>query len=367
MEFLWERREANLRRTCLSSLPCFARAQLLTRYTVSMQPVSIIATVLNEVKDIERLVTSLLEQEPPAAEVIVVDGGSTDGTWEQLQALQAKDARLVPIRDETCSLKYSTGPVARGRNVAIKAAKSNIVACSDAGCRYALDWLENLTAPLLSGKAEYALGGSCMDANGCTVWDVAAAPFFGIRFAADAPTKSCTARSMAFTKNLWEQIGGFPEHVLVGEDALYDIEARKRTTPAFIANAKAFYGPQFTLRSALHNMGRYAYADGQMRVRWARLFRNAGRCAVEVAALACLPWSVLPFLAILALELWFAFHRDWRHLGRFGLLAVLARFAFSLAVPWVVTANHIRGLFVSEPLSNPQNETANAEKRDALI
>lgn len=328
---------------------------------------SIGATVLNEARDIERMVTSLLAQEPPAAELVVVDGGSTDGTWEQLIALQAKDARLVPIRDETCSLRHSAAPVARGRNVAVKAAKSNLIACADAGCRYAPDWLQNLTAPLMSGQTEYALGGSCIDPSGCTIWDLAAAPFFGIHLAADAPTKSCTARSMAFTRNLWEQIGGFPEHVLVGEDALYDIEARKRTMPAFIANAKALYAPQFTLRSAIYYMARYAIGDGQMRVRWARLIRNAERCTVQVAALVCLSWSVVPLLAILALEMWFAFHRDWAYLRRFGLGAILARFAFSLAVPWIVAANHIRGLVVTEQLSNPQNETANVEKRDAPI
>ena len=48
------------------------------RYTSSMQPVSIIATVLNEFEDIGRLVPSLLAQVPPAAEVIILDGGSTE-------------------------------------------------------------------------------------------------------------------------------------------------------------------------------------------------------------------------------------------------------------------------------------------------
>lgn len=320
-----------------------------------MQPVSVVATVLNETEDIGRVVPILLNQEPPAAEVIVVDGGSADGTWEWLRAMQAKEPRLVAIRDETCSLKFSPGPVSRGRNVAIAAAKSNIIACADAGCSYASDWLKNLTAPLVSGEAEYALGGSCLDGSGCTSWDVASAPFFSIKLSPTEPTKSCTARSMAFTKALWKRIGGFPEDVLVGEDTLYDLEARRLTTPAFIVDAKAFYRPRNSFRTASRQMARYAVSDGQARVRWARLNRNTARCVAEVLALVCLRWSVIPLAAILALELWFAFQKDWRFIGRYGFKAILARFAFSLAVPWVVAVNHVRGLLTNKPLTNRQN------------
>jgi hypothetical protein len=323
-----------------------------------MQPVSVVVTELNEIEDIGRVVSSLLAQVPPAAEVIIVDGGSSDGTWEWLEAAAGKDPRLVVIRDETCSLKFSAGPVSRGRNVAIQAAKSELIACADAGCTYAPDWLHNLTAPLVAGEAEYALGGSCLDASGCTVWDVTSAPFFSIRLSPTEPTKSCTARSMAFTKALWQRIGGFPEQVLVGEDTLFDLEARRQTKPAFIANAKAHYRPGNTFRSASHQMARYALSDGQAGVRWSRLFRNAARCALEVLAIASLRWSFVPLLVVLVLESWFAFHRDWRQLVRFGAGAVLARFAFSVAVPWVVAVNQVRGRFTKKPLSNRQNARA---------
>lgn len=325
-----------------------------------MQPVSVVVTELNEIEDIGRVVSSLLAQEPPAAEVIVVDGGSADGTWEWLEAAAARDARLKAIRDETCSLKFSAGPVSRGRNVAIEAAKSAIIACADAGCTYASDWLGNLTAPIVAGEAEYALGGSCLDRKGCTVWDVASAPFFSIRLSPTEPTKSCTARSMAFTKALWERAGGFPEQVLVGEDTLFDLEARRLTKPAFIANAKAHYCPKNTFRSAFRQMARYALSDGQAGVRWSRLMRNAARCLLEVLALLSLRWTFIPLLAIVVLESWYALHRDGRHLGRFGAGAVLARFAFSVAVPWVVAVNQMRGRFTKAPLSNRQN----AENRD---
>lgn len=320
-----------------------------------MQPVSVVMTVLNEARDIGRAVASLLAQQPSAAEVIVVDGGSTDGTWEWLAETQKNDPRLVAIRDETCSLKYSAGPVSRGRNVAIAAAKSQIIACADAGCTYALDWLRNLTAPILDGESEYALGGSCLDPADYTVWDVASAPFFSVKLSPTEPTKSCTARSMAFTKDLWELVGGFPEEVLVGEDTLFDFAARRRTAPAFVSNAKALYRPENTFRLACRQMARYAFSDGQARVRTPRLTRNAARCLLEVAAFLALPWSVIPLLLDLALEAWFAFQKDWRCLIPFGPKAILARFAFSLAVPWVVAVNHIHGLFSTKPLTNWQN------------
>ena len=118
-----------------------------------MQPVSIVVTELNEAQEIARVVTSLLAQQPAAAEVVIVDGGSTDGTWEWLVEAQAHDPRLVAIRDETCSLKHSAGPVSRGRNVAIAAAKSEFIATADAGCTYTPDWLRNLTAPLAAGAS----------------------------------------------------------------------------------------------------------------------------------------------------------------------------------------------------------------------
>jgi glycosyltransferase involved in cell wall biosynthesis len=318
-------------------------------------PVSVVVTELNEIQDIARVVSSLLAQIPPAAEVIVVDGGSTDGTWEWLVEAQRRDPRLAAIRDETCSLRFSKGPVSRGRNVAIAAATSPIIACADAGCTYAPDWLPNLTGPLVDGAAEYSLGGSLLDPESPTLWDVASAPFFSIKLSPGEPTKSCTARSMAFTKALWEKIGGFPEQVLVGEDTLFDFEARRQTEPAFVTHAKAIYRPQNSFRSAAHQMARYAVSDGQAGVRWARLLRNAARCGLEVLALALLPWSVIPLLLVLILESWYAFHRDWRFLPHFGSSAVLARFAFSVAVPWVVAANQIRGRFSAQALTNRQN------------
>ena len=87
--------------------------------------VSVTATVLNEVDDIDRLVAGLMQQTLRPAEVVIVDGGSTDGTWERLQAAGLRYPNLIAIRDESCSLKASPGPIGRGRNTAVARASSD--------------------------------------------------------------------------------------------------------------------------------------------------------------------------------------------------------------------------------------------------
>ena len=317
--------------------------------------VSVISTVLNEVGDIDRLVAGLMAQTLAPAEVVIVDGGSTDGTWERLQAAKARYPNLVLIRDESCRLSHSAGPIARGRNVAIAAASSSVVACADAGCTYDRDWLENLTAAIRSGEAEYAVGGSCIDPEGRTVWDISSAPFLGIKLRAEATTKSCTARSMAFRKELWQRAGGFPEGIFFGEDTVFDLKMRALVAPAFVERAKAFYQPRHTFLSALRRLASYSVSDGVAGVRPARLLRNLARCVVEILAVLILPRTAIPLLCVLALEIYFAFRLDWRDLGGAPLCAFPARLLFSLVVPWVVTWNHLVGMITKANPPNRQN------------
>jgi glycosyltransferase involved in cell wall biosynthesis len=318
-------------------------------------PVSVIATVLNEAEDIDRLIASLMRQAFAPAEVIIVDGGSTDGTWERLEEAKVRYSNLIAIRDESCRLPHTRGPISRGRNVAIAASHFDVIACVDAGCTYAPEWLENLTAAIRRGESEYALGGSCIDPSVHTVWDVASAPFFGVKLSAEAKTKSCTARSMAFRKDLWQRVGGFPEDFLFGEDTVFDLKARALTAPTFVTRAKAFYRPQHTLMSALRLMARYALNDGIAGVRPARLLRNLARCVVQVAALEALKYSVIPFLCVLAFELYTAFRLDWRDLRGAPAVVFSARFFFSLLVPWVVAWNQIKGMITKANQPNRQN------------
>lgn len=325
-----------------------------------MLAVTIIATVLNEIDDIPRLVPSLFAQTPPPAEIVIVDGGSTDGTWEWLCEAARTHPVLQPIRDESCNLRRSLGPISRGRNVAISAATSPLIACVDAGCTYPPEWMARITAPLADGSAQYALGGSSLDTVDPTLWDLASAPFFGVKLDPEEFTKSCTARSMAFTKDLWHRLGGFPESVFFGEDTLFDLNARRQTRPAFVDHAKALYRPQYTFRSACRQLSLYAMSDGILGVRRARLTRNAARCGLAVLAVLSLPWTIAALLVVLVLQGWFAYQPDWAILRTMGYKVIFARFAFACAVPWLVVVGHVRGMLTQYNPVNRQN-LANGE------
>jgi glycosyltransferase involved in cell wall biosynthesis len=320
-----------------------------------MPAISVIATVLNEAEDIDGLVSSLVHQTLAPAEIIVVDGGSTDGTWERLQADTVTYPNLKAIQDQSCSLKESPGPIARGRNVAIAVASSEVIACADAGCVYGPDWLARLTEPICNGHAEYALGGSCLDADEQTTWDIASAPFFGIKLDPDQKTKSCTARSMAFRKDLWQRVGGFPETSLT-EDSLFDQRVRAIVQPAFPERAKAHYRPRHTLKTAVRDLGRYATLDGVMDIRRGRLFRNLARCLAEVLVVALLTRTVIPLVCVLVLEIYFAFRLDWKSFpGKTSVRQLSARLFFSLIVPWLVAWKHIMGALTKTNQPNRQN------------
>jgi len=237
--------------------------------------------------------------------------------------------------------------------VAIAAASSPFIACTDAGCTYPPEWLARISASLVAGSAEYALEApawtSPIQPSG--TWLGALPGRQALRIHA---SKSCTARSMAFTKDLWQRIGGFPESVFFGEDTLFDLEARRLAPPAFVEHAKALYRSQLTFRSACRQLGSYAISDGILGVRPARLYRNAARCIVQLLALLILPGRFFrswPSSRSRSGML----HPDWRLLWRYGLRAILARFLFSVLVPWIIAIYRIRGTLTKSSLPNRQN------------
>ncbi len=101
--------------------------------------VSLVIPVRNEEESLPSLLESIRRQTHRPAEVILVDGGSTDET--------VRVARRSATPEEQVRVIETTGATpGRGRNIGIAAARHEWVALTDAGIRLEPDWLENLVA-----------------------------------------------------------------------------------------------------------------------------------------------------------------------------------------------------------------------------
>ena len=88
--------------------------------------VSVVIPAYNHVRYIGECVDSVLSQDHPAIEVIVVDDGSTDGTLERLQGY---GTRITLLRQQG-------GRQARARNLALGVARGELIAFLDSDDRY---------------------------------------------------------------------------------------------------------------------------------------------------------------------------------------------------------------------------------------
>lgn len=61
---------------------------------------SVITVVYNNVKDIERTISSIINQTYPNLEFIVIDGRSTDGTLQIIERYKSRIATLISEKDE---------------------------------------------------------------------------------------------------------------------------------------------------------------------------------------------------------------------------------------------------------------------------
>jgi glycosyltransferase involved in cell wall biosynthesis len=213
--------------------------------------VSLIATVLDADAHVGDFLASIARQTRPPDEVVVVDGGSTDGTLERLRAADGISLIEVPGAN-----------IARGRNVAIAHAAHEVIAVADADCSYDDDWLARLLAPLEAG-AEVAMG----------VTEPVVGSFFDAVITSNLPvdpgdvdgsTFLPSARSVAYRREAIDAVGGYPEWLAIGEDMWVDIRWRERALDMRLApDAVARWHPRGDVGALWRQYHAYGRGDGE--------------------------------------------------------------------------------------------------------
>jgi cellulose synthase/poly-beta-1,6-N-acetylglucosamine synthase-like glycosyltransferase len=263
--------------------------------------VSVIATVYNEAASLPQLLDSLAHQTRPPDEVVVSDAGSTDGTLDLLAASSLHMLRVVD----------APGNRSVGRNAAIVAAAGDVIACIDGGCVAETTWLERLVRPFQEGSPSWVSGfyrpGGRTDLStsiGLVIVYVDAE----VRRSPDGFLPS--ARSMAFTKEAWRSVGGFPEHVDFAEDTLFGEKLRAAGhRPVVVLDAVVLWVPPSNFGSLARTTYRWGAGDAKAGIRgptYKRLLVGYGGAAALTAVsgvfLPRLIW--LGPLAVLGDTLW---------------------------------------------------------------
>ena len=114
-------------------------------------PLGLAVPVYNEARWLDAILERVLAR-PEVAQVVAVDDGSTDGSWEQLQAWAARDPRVTALRHERN----------RGKGAAIRTALAQLttplILIQDADLEYDPADYPKLLAPILSGAADVVYG-----------------------------------------------------------------------------------------------------------------------------------------------------------------------------------------------------------------
>jgi len=267
---------------------------------MTTETVAVVTTVLNERNSIQALLDAFLTQTRVPDEIVVVDGGSTDGTIEILQTYQGKYPNV--------RLHVEPGVnIARGRNIAIHKSRCSIIAVTDGGCRPEPNWLEQLVHPLLAETTYGAVTG-VRRVVGANRFEEFAGLLSTSGNSAVEHDRVFHGRNSAFRKSVWAQVGGYPEWLYTAEDTLFAQRAKALGCRVALAEgAVVSWRPRPNLRKLCKQY--FLYGQGTGRIGNADIravayhLRNHALWMVPLVLAPFFPWLLLVSVSVLAFML----------------------------------------------------------------
>ncbi len=256
--------------------------------------VSLIVTVKNEADSLGALLDSIAAQSRPPDEVVVCDGGSADATLDMLRAETRFPLRIV---------ERPGANISQGRNAAIDAATGEIIASTDAGVTLDPNWLQSLAFAFERNPETAVVSGFFLPAPRTTFEIAMGATVLPERRDIQPETFLPSSRSIAFRKEAWREVGGYPEWLDYCEDLIFDFALRKKYRAfAFAPEAIAYFRPRGSLRAFFRQYYRYARGDGKANL-WLKrhLIRYAtylvAAPGILLLAARVSPWFLLLYAA----------------------------------------------------------------------
>lgn len=215
-----------------------------------LSAISFIMPVLNEEKHLKTAVSSIFEQKGLIlgdVEVILAIGPSTDNTYGVAMAL--KEQYPVTI------VNNETGKTPAGLNLAIRAARNEVIVRVDAHSQLSPEYL-TLALQILNETGAANVGG-IMKAVGETPFQQAVAWAYGSKFGLGGGSyhvggsagPSDSVYLGVFRKEVLERLGGFNEKMIRGQDWELNLRIRESgETVWFDPRLEVTYFPRTSLR-----------------------------------------------------------------------------------------------------------------------
>ncbi|MBY6294538.1 glycosyltransferase [Nanohaloarchaea archaeon H01] len=184
-----------------------------------MVEISLICTVYNEGESIRDLLDSIVEQTRIPDEAVFVDAGSEDQTQEIIEEYQEEHDWIRLIIDEGCN-------IAEGRNTAVENAENDYIVGTDGGCIVDEKWCEAMEKAFEEGYE--ALSGLFQPRHENIFEYVQGQLRAHYVRPENVPNNwPPSSRSIGFTRQVWEEAGGYPEHLYTGEDSKFNSNVRR--------------------------------------------------------------------------------------------------------------------------------------------
>lgn len=189
-------------------------------------PVSVIVSAKNDIKNLKLFLPSILNQNYPEFEVIVVNDGSWDGTGEYLEELLKIEPKLKLV-DIKLEEKYHKGKKF-AITLGIKASTHEWLLFTDADCSPVTEnWIREMSTGMKENK-DIVLGYSRYKRQNSILnlfirWETFYNAMHYFSFALMNKAYMGVGRNLAYRKSLFFKVKGFAshQHILAGEDDLF--------------------------------------------------------------------------------------------------------------------------------------------------
>jgi glycosyltransferase involved in cell wall biosynthesis len=269
---------------------------------------SIIVPVYNESAHIQGVLRGLFAQEwDGPLDIVIVDGGSTDGTPDRIREVMPEVPQNVQIR----VLQNPQRHIPISLNIGVRAAKGDIVIRLDGHTIPPRDFVSRSIKALELAGGKAVVGGrwqiqpanesACAEAIALAVSHPVGIGNALYRTYQPAQHDNANLLNVdtvpfgAYPKKLWEELGGYDEKLLTSEDYDFVLRARKKGYPVLMdPNLVLRYIARSTLLDLWKQYFRYGY--------WTVRLLAKHRCVPTARKLAPL-LLVLTSISLLILNL----------------------------------------------------------------